>query len=232
MRIGVYSAALGSIQQEMSMDVIANNLANASTPGYKKDGVSFSNYMGQSTYTDMQQGPIRKTGNPLNIALNGKGFLEVQSNQGIRYTRAGDLTLNSQNTLVTQEGWPVLDQSGQPIQFPTTTANPHIRIDSSGQVFDGINQNPIATIGVVQFANDDQLKKIGDNYFQAAPGQAQLMATKPYTIEQGALEEPNFNIVEQMAHMIQTSRIFESDQRVLQSFSQQESEVTKTLGNV
>ena len=227
MSIGVYALAPGTIQQSMSLDVIANNLANAGSPGYKKDGVLFDDFMNQHTYTDMQQGTISQTGNPLDIALVGKGFLQVKSDQGIVYTRAGNLTLDNQHTLVTQSGWPVLGVDGQPIRLTDGKA---IHIDSSGRVFDGDSKK--GKIAVIQFKDESQLRKIGDTCFEAQPGQAQLLTSKPYTIEQGALEQPNLNIVKQMVDLIEASRTVGSYQKVLQTFSHQDSEITKAAGNL
>lgn len=232
MRIGYFGAAIGSIQQEKNMAVIGNNIANVTKPGYKKDSVHFSNFMNQKTYTQLDQGRIQRTDNPLDIALNGEGFLRVQTDSGILYTRSGDLRLSNDRTLVTQEGWPVLSVDGQPIRImePEEENRFDLRIEPDGQVFDG--EESVGTISVAQFGPDALLEKVENGYFRPAHGQEQLMTADNYRIEQGALEASNFNIVEEMVKMIEVTRVFESYQKILQSFDQQDSQLVRTLGNL
>ena len=227
MRIGMFSAAMGSIQQEKSMDVIANNIANAATPGYKRSVVQFEDYMSQSSYTRLDQGRIRSTDNPLDISVNGKGFLRVQTDQGVMYTRAGNLTVNKENQLATQDGWPVLGQSG-PILLDE--ARKELRIERNGQVFDGDNQ--VDTLDLVEFDPETRLEKSSYGYFKAAQGDPRPVEEGKSTIEQGSLEEANFGIVEEMARMIETMRIYEAYQKTMKFFEQQDSQLTAKLGNL
>jgi flagellar basal-body rod protein FlgG len=226
LRIGYYSAALGSIQQEKSLSVISNNLANISTPGFKKDAVHFRDYIYQTTYTQMGQGRIRPTGSPLDVALSGDGMLRVQSDNGIVYTRGGNLTFNKDRTLVTQEGWPVLGQNGS-IQVSGTVGE-DIRIERNGQVFDG--EDLIDTLFVAQFPPETRLEKIKNGYFRPVEGQ-EPVASEKCEVQQGSLEEANFNMVEEMARMIETTRAFEAYQKAMQVFEQQDSQLTSKLGN-
>jgi len=226
MRIGFYAAALGSIQQGKSLDVISNNLANASTPGFKKDAPHFKDFIYQTTYTQMGQGRIHSTDSPLDIALSGDGMLRVQSDKGIVYTRAGNLSLNKDKTLVTQEGWPVLGQNG-PIQL-SGTAKTNVRIEQGGQVFDG--DNLIDTLYIARFPPDVRLDKVKNGYFKPAAGQEPAPAEN-CVVQQGSLEEANFNMVEEMARMIETTRAFEAYQKAMQVFEQQDSQLTNKLGN-
>lgn len=225
MQIGYYSAALGSMQQEKSLDVIANNLANSNTPGYKKDAVNFSDYIYQTTYTQMGQGRIQETDNPLDIALSGDGMLRVQSDKGIVYTRAGNLKLDKDNTLITQEGWPVLGQNG-PIKL-SGTESANIRINKGGQVFDGTNQ--IDTLFIAKFPPSVRLEKIQEGYFKPV-GQGQPTASDNCEVQQGSLESANFNLVEEMSRMIETTRAFEAYQKTMRVFEQQDSQITSKLG--
>ena len=111
MKLESYYSTLGSMEEQKRLDIISNNIANTNSPGYKKDSIQFSDVLGEVTYTSMAQGPIRETGQNLDIALSGDGFLSVQTGQGTLYTRAGNLTLNSAKQLVTQDGWPVLGKN-------------------------------------------------------------------------------------------------------------------------
>lgn len=224
-RIGLYSVALSSMQHVKTIDVIANNLANASTPGYKKDTAHFSAYLYQSTHTSMEQGRLRPTGNPLDVAISGEGMMRVQTEDGILYTRKGDLMINNDRTLVTQEGWPVLGQGG-PIQV-TGEEKDTIRITRDGQVYDGADM--IDTISVVSFEKGAQLQKIKNGYFKPEPNAPEPVQSEDAQIEQGSLEEANFNIVEEMARMIDTTRAFEAYQKTMQSFEQQDQQLLTKL---
>lgn len=225
-RIGFYAAALGSMQQGKSLDVISNNLANTSTPGFKKDAVHFRDFIYQTTYTQTGQGRIRSTGSPLDIALSGDGMLRVQSDKGIVYTRAGNLTFNKDNTIVTQEGWPVLGKNG-PIQV-SGKEKENIRIEQNGQVFDGTNM--IDTLFIAKFSPDVRLEKVAGGCFKPAAGQEPVPAEN-CSVQQGSLEEANFSIVEEMARMIETTRAFEAYQKAMQVFEQQDTQITNKLGN-
>jgi len=229
MRIGIYGAAMGSMQQEKTLGVIANNISNAATPGFKKDIVQFKDFISQSTHTRMDQGRIRATNNPLDIALNGDGYLRVQSDKGVVFTRSGNLALNKDNQLATQDGWPVLGQSG-PIQIPTEIKGLHIRIDRNGQVFDG--NDPIDTLDLARFSPETELVKINNGYFKPSQGEPVTVQPGECSVEQGSLEEANFSVVEEMAHMIETMRMFEAYQKTLKFFEQEDSQVTSKLGNL
>jgi flagellar basal-body rod protein FlgG len=227
MRIGVHSAAIGSIQQEKSLNVIANNIANAGTPAYKRDVVQFKDYMSQSTHTRMEQGRIRSTGNPFDIALNGPGYLRVQTDEGVQYTRAGNLTLNKDNHLATQEGWPVLGQSG-PILLDE--ARNEMRIERNGQVFDGTDL--IDTLDLVRFDPGTQLEKADNGYFKTSQGEPKPVEAGECTVAQGSLEEANFSVVEEMTRMIETMRMYEAYQKTMKFFEDQDSQLTSKMGNL
>ncbi len=212
MRLGQYAAAVGSIQQQRRMDVIANNIANANTPGFKKDSVNFNDFLQQVTYTSFDQGPVRETGNKLDVALVGTGFLKVQTDQGVLYTRAGNLAVNSAKEIVTQDGWQVLGNNG-PIRVEDAQ---NMRIEQNGQVFDGDTQ--VDTIDVVRFPPEAGLIKVRGGYFEPTAKDVQPVASKDCVFRQGALEGANFNPVEEMVQMVETSRNFEAYQKTLQIF--------------
>lgn len=208
MRLSPYTSVLGALQQEKRMDVIANNLANAATPGYRKVGARFENFMELETYTQTTQGPVHRTNNPMDVAINGEGYFRVQTDRGERYTRAGNLTLDAQGRLVTPEGWPVLGQGGI-IQLEGSD----IRIDPSGRVYDG--DNPVDTLDVVTFGPDVRLVHDERNLLMPSNPNAFPMPAQNYTLEHGALEGANFSAVQEMTSMIETLRIFEACQKVM-----------------
>jgi flagellar basal-body rod protein FlgF len=224
MKLDSYFATLGSLEEQKRLDIISNNIANSNSPGYKKDGLHFSDVLGEVSYTSMSQGPIRETGHMLDIAISGDGYLSVNTDQGIVYTRAGNLTVNSAKQLVTQDGWPVLGRNA-PITIENTAA---LRISEDGQVFDG--NNLVDQLNLVQFP-PNSLKKAQNGYFEP-----QVKGTEPEkatncTVRQGALEGPNFNPVEEMVRMVQTMRNFETYQKTMQSSENLDSQlISKTAG--
>ena len=225
MKLESYFSTLGSMEEQKRLDIISNNIANSNSPGYKKDSIQFSDVLGEVSYTSMAQGPIRETGQNLDVALSGDGFLSVQTDQGTLYTRAGNLTLNSAKQLVTQDGWPVLSKN-----LPITVENPaNLRITEDGQVFDG--DNPLGNLDIVQFAPDVRLQKAQNGYFEPQTAGAQPVPATNCTVRQGSLEGPNFNPVEEMSRMVQTMRNFETYQKTFQSTANLDSQlIAKTSG--
>jgi flagellar basal-body rod protein FlgG len=225
MKLQSYFAAAGSQAEQTQLDIIANNIANSNTAGYKKDTLYFSSLLADSEKTDMSQGQIRQTGNNLDVALSGSGFLSVESSQGTLYTRAGDLAVDAANQLVTQDGWPVLDQNGKPIKITDTQG---VQITDNGQVFD--DGNSVGRLQVVDFPAES-LKKVGSLYFQPLDPSMQPQQATNCTLRQGALEDANFNAVKEMADLIEVTRNFESYQKTLKSSSNLDSElISKTSG--
>lgn len=225
MRIGTYAAALGAVQQQKRLDVIANNLANANTAGYKRDEARFEDFVNESTFTQYDQGPIRTTDNPLDIALEGKGYLKLQSKDGPLYTRAGNLTVSRDKFLTTQDGLQVLGKNG-PIQLTST----NIRITPEGQVFDG--DTAIDSLDLVQFPDQTPLLKGNSGYLKPQDNTAKPTPATGCSVQQGALESANFNVVEEMARMVDTVRIFEAYQKVLQTSGQDlDGQLISKLGN-
>ncbi len=231
MRIGHHAAVIGSRQQEKKLAVIANNLANVGTAGYKKDNAHFSHYINQTTYTAMDQGRVKSTGQPLDLALMGKGFFKVQTEEGVLYTRSGNLSLNEENILVTQEGWPVLGQSG-----PIELSNSDVRIERNGQVFDKgdggeAEYEMVDTLDIVEFPENTALEKARHGYFKPRQDNVEPEPSETTSVHQGTLEDANFSAIEEMTRLIETQRIFEAYTKILQVFDQEDSQLISKLGN-
>ncbi len=225
MKLERYFSSTGAQDEQSQMNIISNNMANANTPGYKKDVLSFSTVLGEVAHIDMSQGPTRQTGNNLDVALSGTGFLTVQTPTGTLYTRAGDLAVDSSSQLVTQDGYPVLGQSGSPIKVTDVAS---LRITEDGQVFD-LN-NSVGQLQLVDFP-PDSLQKVKGGYFQ--PTNSNVNPGQPTNcfVHQGAIEEANVNTVKEMALLIETTRQFESDQKAFKDSSNLDSElISKTTG--
>ncbi len=223
MKLESYFTTIGSLEEQKRLDTISNNIANANSPGYKKDSIHFSDVLGEVSYTSMSQGPIHQTGNTLDIALSGDGFLSVQTDQGTLYTRAGNLTLNNAKQLVTQDGWPVLGKNA-PITIKDTA---NLRIGEDGQIFDGIE--PAGSIDIVQFPPGVSVKKAENGYFEPQTAGAQPVQATNCVVRQGSLEGANFNLVEEMAGMVQTMRNYESYQKTLQNGGNLDSELISKM---
>src|SRR5258707_10789720 len=195
---------------ERQMDVVANNVANVNTSGYKADrsmfqefltsGAHEDNFVGRdrrvsyvqdrATFHDFSQGPVEETKNPLDVAIDGGGFLVVQTPAGERYTRDGGLQINNQGQLVTAGGNPVLGNSG-PIVFQPTDKQVSIASDGNVTVLEGINRidSVRGKLRVVSFAQAQQLIKEGSNLYSAGTAAAQPDTTS--RVRQGFIEKSN-----------------------------------------
>ena len=228
MERGLYIAASGMLAELVRQDQLAHDLANASTTGYKADRSSQRSFgelllANRSTgetvgnlglgaevdviRTDLTQAPLRETGEPLDIALAGSGFLAVRSTEGVRYTRAGQLALDARGTLTTATGLPVLDERGQPIVI--RGGSPAIAPDGTITV-DG---RAVARLGVVELRDPI---KVGDTLFTGTA------AGRPAetTVKQGFLEGSGVNPAEAMVEMMTSMRAYESVQRVIRTIDE------------
>jgi flagellar basal-body rod protein FlgF len=225
------------IALQRELDVIANNIANINTTGYKSDGSVFNEFLmpgassGQfqgadrrlsfvhdrATWHDFSSGPVNQTGNPLDVAIDGDAFLVVQTPRGERYTRNGALQINATGQLVTNEGYEVQGDGG-PIQFQSTDRDVSINADGSITVREGANTKSDSTRGklrLVRFDQTAQLQKDGSSLFIAPAGVAPQAATKVRVI-QGAIEGSNVRSVIEMARMIEVTRTYSQVAGLLQ----------------
>jgi flagellar basal-body rod protein FlgF len=215
------------------LDVVANNLANMNTTGYKADGSLFEEYLSSNAraapkgsrvsfvqdrgvWHDMSQGALDRTGNPLDLAIDGKGYLVVQTPGGERYTRNGALKTDATGQLVTSEGYPVLGDNG-PIVFQQTDHQVQISRDGTISVREGTSNVDSARghLRVVTFANPQQLQKYGSSSFTATQG-AQPQDTQDAGIIQGSIEQSNVRSVVEMSRMIEITRSYTQVAGILQ----------------
>jgi len=248
----IYPVLSGALAQEKRLEVITNNLSNVGTNGYKKDvavfealtpedgqatGAADSNATFAPAYghfsrtiLDLSSGVIRTTGQPLDVAIEGPGFFAVQSPQGIRYTRNGHFSLDTDGQLVTSSGLPVLG-SGGPITFPagSVAIGPDGRISVVGGEA-GPTPIEIDLLPVYTFAKPDQLQKIGGSLFSAKSNAA--VPSTEGVLRQGALEGSNVNPVEEMVAMIEVMRLYESAQKAIQTADQIAGKVSNEIGQV
>ena len=219
------------------LDIVANNIANMNTTGYKADGAVFSEYLNSAargdqfatpdrrvsfvqdrmTWHDMSPGGIQQTNNPLDVAIDGNGFLVVQTPRGERYTRNGALQVNAAGELVTSAGDKVLGDSG-PIVFSVTDRDIVINPDGTIRVREGLRATSDTGRGklrLVAFANPQQLRKDGSSTFAAPTGVTPQAATN-VRLAQGAIERSNVRPVVEMTRMIELTRAYSEVAGILQ----------------
>ena len=218
-----YIAAAGLKAAFQRLEVATHNLANINSPGYKADKPFFrmlseaaDRLSGSSlagTLTDFSNGSLKKTGNPLDLAINGDGFFSVRTPGGIRYTRNGSFTIAQGGELITQEGYPVLSNQGGTIVIALGpgTAN-KVSVSSTGDV--SVDGNRVGTIGVFRFADTRALLKEGSQTFTSAEVPQEVINPN---IEQGAVEESNVNVIASLLDLIEINRIYEVNQKTVQT---------------
>jgi flagellar basal-body rod protein FlgF len=242
---GMYLAAAGALVQQLRLEVLANNVANISTIGYKGDRSIFqipeesepqtfetpiegiqtlSPYAPPfSTVIDFSQGAIRPTGNPLDVAINGSGFFSIQTPDGVQYTRQGNFTLNSEGVLITPDGYPVQGEGGE-----ITLEGGTIEIDLQGNVY--VDGDEVDRLQISDFTNPETLKKAGNGRFVGSDGTIAADRPEESTVSQGYVETANVNPVRAMTEMIETSRAFEAYQKVIQSADEATSKSINDVG--
>ena len=228
--------------QWLRHEILANNLANASTPGFKHDDLAIvpdagvasaqpTNLLAVPTgggliqWTDFSQGSIQGTGRALDAAINGPGFFVVDAPAGPRYTRTGVFDIRADGVLVGPTGAPVLGARG-----PITVTSARVRIGPGGEVFD--SGRMVDTLTVVDFPRPYPLLKDGHTLFAAATGAAEPAPAKGYEIAGGALEGSNTSTVQMMVSMIDVLRTYEAAQRAMQAMEEANQHATSDIGKV
>ncbi|MCO5142373.1 MAG: flagellar basal-body rod protein FlgF [Oligoflexia bacterium] len=204
---------------------------------YRLDGTDKAYAHVEGTYTDQSQGRLKITNSPLDVALEGKGFLEVLGPQGLGYTRNGNLKLNAEGALVTTEGYPVLSPGGLANEAREESAARAITIDPKGGTptitADGkIYQNKveIGQLAVVEFIDGRLLAKEGSSLFKNTVA-ANLSNEVPSTkIHQGMIESSNVNAIQEMTELLQATRLFEANEKVVKTYGELEGRAVNELG--
>ena len=229
---GIYVAMSGAVAQERALDVVANNVANGATTGYKAERVSFDevlNEKGEHSYVDANRGQIDTTAgalvatdNPLDLALDGDGWFAVQTKDGPRYTRDGGLSLSDTGVLVDSGGHSIRAVGGAEILVPPDAES--LSIDAEGNVI--VDDDPIAQIEIVRFKSS-QMSREGGNLFRASgrPQRDELPA-----VVSGHLESSNFNTVRGMVDLIRISRTHESLHRMIENYKQIDQRTARDIG--
>ncbi len=215
----IENANLVAVSRQMAlsrqMDVVANNLANINTTSFKRHMALLAEYpmrldnvdqplsfvFDVGTHRDPKQGEVKPTGNPLDIAIVGAGFLVVETPKGERYTRNGNLRLNSDGELATASGYLILDDNNSPIVIDNNIAG--LTIAKDGTVSN--DQGPLGKLAVVRFRNEQAMKSKGEGLYETE--EAPIPVEEP-DILQGMLESSNVQPILEMTRMIEIARAY------------------------
>ena len=227
---GYYAAMTGLVARTQALDIAATNLANAQTPGYRAEQEYFRSVLMGPDAEDSQlgrtvnnfgllggdrlnmgQGALQQTGNPLDLAVEGEGFFQVQTANGLRYTRDGGFHRSIAGQLVTAAGDPVLSATGQKIPIPPGQVS--VGVDGALSVAGGV----VATVGVFTFPKGAQLTPEGANRYLAPEGVAPALS-KNAAIHQGAIENANQGTIPGTLNLLLVQREAEMMQRALTVF--------------
>jgi flagellar basal-body rod protein FlgG len=261
----------GAIAQQKNVETIANNVANANTPGFKKDQLAFKEHLQvlekgyndidlpnkewapadfyrsygaenaqvkvDGSYTNHQQGSLQPTNNPLDLGIHGKGFFEVLTPNGVRYTRKGTFSINSKNQLVTSDGFPVLSKldipesalnrelaSNKEIKLPQPEERiinldkGNISINLEGEIYQSGNRT--GKLAIVEFEDIHAIKKEGNSFYINNDIRNIKNSELKSAVHQGFVEGSNVNAVSEMSNLIKAHRHFESIQKVIKAYDE------------
>lgn len=227
---------------ERQMDMVANNIANLNTTAYRAARPVFQEYVMNAgpqqpvsfvldfgVARDNRPGVMTPTDNPFDLALSGKGFMSVQTPDGIRYTRNGHFTLDADGRLVTREGYPLLDDGGGEITVNDPTLGIPV-VSADGTVAQGDTQ--IGKVGLFSFDNEQGLKTAGESLFEAPAGVTANPADTETRVVQGMLEASNVQPVVEITRMIELQRRYQTMQNLLSEDHDLQRTAIQRLGKV
>jgi len=223
----MYNLIDGSLVQQLRFDTISNNLANINTNAFKKDIISFREAlsMQNSSTIDLSPGPLRYTGNELDMALETPGFFKVQTPKGTRYTRDGSFTLNAEKVLVTQNGDPVLGKNG-----PIVINGSNVTVEPDGTVVAG--NEPVDTLDVVDFREPRLLRKEGSSYYAFEGEENGIVVPESINVQNGYIESSNVNPTVEMVKMVESLRVYESAQKAIQCMDEMNDKMVNQVGRL
>lgn len=223
------------------MDLIANNIANMNTNGYRAQNMVFTEFVEKAAREDSMKDPLsmvldyghyqntapgsmKRTENPLNIAIEGPGYIGIQTPEGTMYTRNGDFQININGELVTGTGHLVANSGGGPIIIPAGTSEIQITEDGVVATEDG----EVAQIMLSEFENLQTLEAVGNGLYKT---ESPALPAENSRAIQGMLEGSNVNPVLEMTRMIDVLRAYQSTQNMLQSEHDRQRAMIRQMGN-
>ena len=248
---GFYNLTSGILSQTRRLDVVANNMTNLATAGYKSETYTDSTFdevlisrvgnkdksgsqvIGSESYIlapdqlyiDYTQGSLKETGLPLDFAIQGDGFFAIQTADGIRYTRNGSFSLDGEGRLCLSGQGLVLSPEGQPISFFTD----QVRADSSGRFFTQDGGIYMGQVGVFTFEDNGQLTIEDSGLFDTGGQQAQAADTP---LQWGYIEESNVDMIQEMTRMLTAQRALQGGAQILKLYDSLLTKATGELGRL
>jgi flagellar basal-body rod protein FlgF len=220
-----------------ALEVTANNMANLNTPGFKAEevliaetdtktksdttpfGRQIAYVHDQGTVRDPKEGPLSKTGAPLDVAIHGEGYFTIDSPAGTRYVRAGHFRLDENGMIVTASGYPVLQKNNAPIVIAPNESQINIAADGTVSTENG----QVGQLKISAFANEQQVRKAGDGTYMSSA--TPTTVARP-NLTQGMIEDSNVEAISQMTNMLTIMRNYESVQNIIDN---EHSRITKAM---
>lgn len=211
------------------MDIVSNNMANMNTSGYKQDDAVFSSYLVQTPeaqgigkaplyftqdfgmYKDFKEGAFQETGNTFDVALDGDAFFAVETNNGERYTKKGQFSIDSEGKLVTNEGAIVMSEGNEPFFF--APGETEVFISNTGEI--ATENGVIGRMKLVSFEDNQKLKKVEGTMFANPAGNMMLAGGNNAVVNQGMIEKSNVEPIVEMTKMINLQRSYEYVQQMI-----------------
>lgn len=225
MTVAISKAVQDASRLNQKFDIIANRLANAGTTGYKAESMSFDEMLQARMRIDLRPGDVQQTGNTLDLAISGDGFFKVQTPQGDRYTRNGTFSIDKDKYLVTQDGYKVLGESG-----PIALDGAEITISDEGNIV--VDGSQVEKLKIVTFKATERLKKEGASFLSYTGNSADEKTPDQVSVQQGALEQSNVSVVNEMTNMIEATRSYESVQKIIQTYDEMDGKAVTEVGQV
>jgi len=219
----------GGLRQERKLEAVSNNLANADTNGFKKDSISFDRQFKAMINKDFSQGNILTTGNPLDFAISGKGFFKIDTQEGIRYTRNGNFTLDANGILVDQNGNFVMGQAGG-IAIDSDDVAKELAVNQNGEI--SLAGELVDTLDIVTFANLKNMERDAMNLLSYKGDTTDEIQAGQAVVQHKALEKSNIKVVEEMVRMIDYHRMFETFTKSMMTFDEVDSKAINDVGKL
>jgi flagellar basal-body rod protein FlgF len=239
MQSGLYVALSGQVALERRLQTIAANVANINTAGYRADGVSFEALVAKAgssrvafadagtDFISRQAGPVNRTNNPLDVAVQGDGWLAIKTPDGVAYTRDGRMTINESGELTTLNGYSVLDAGGAAILVDPSAGAPDIARD--GMISQKGNQ--VGALGLFTIDNDAKLSRYGNSGVIPDKPATPVLDFTSNGVAQGFAEGSNVNPIMEMTKLIAVSRAFDGITAATEKSESSLTDAIKTLGS-
>ncbi|HAG92431.1 MAG TPA: flagellar basal-body rod protein FlgF [Bdellovibrionales bacterium] len=225
----VFSEYLSSYEKEQQLMKVPRVPASVES-FYDMQGGDKAYVNPAGTYTDHSQGLMKSTGRNLDFGIEGKGFFEVLTPQGVRWTRNGSFTINGEGQLVTHAGYPVLVQGNQPPeQRVVQVGNQKMTVSKQSDIY--IGGAPVGRLALMDFPDPTQIRKEGAGLFQRNSEEVlPVPVNDSVRVHQGFVEGSNVNVVEEMTDMIMAQRVFEATQQAIKAFDHMDDKLINGVG--